>query len=355
MKILHIGKKIEKIQLGGDVVNSANQKILSEFAGGDIDYFLIPGESLKDRFFLGSTREIKKKIKEILTENKYDMIFFSVSKYGGLCRYIKRNFPSIPIVTFFHNVELHFAKEFRRVCGYRAIPRYLCMLLWERKAVNYSDKIICLNQRDSDLLNSYYGRSADQIIPVALEQNVDISNQDEAVADIDYLFIGSAFFPNISGMQWFIDNVLPSLDGELYIVGKGMKESLFTSLSDKVHVVGFAESLTDYYRRARFIISPIFSGSGMKTKTAEALSYGKNIAGTDEAFVGYDIDTNCMILCNTADEFIKALNNNDRPAYNPYARELYEKQYSLNSVRHKYFTILENLGIPPAAYVSFLK
>ena len=124
-----------------------------------------------------------------------------------------------------------------------------------------------------------------------------------------------------------------------------MDKALFTSLSEKVHIVGFTESLTEYYRRSRFIISPIFYGSGMKTKTAEALSYGKNIVGTTEAFEGYDIDDNCMTLCNTADEFIHALRNDNKSAYNPYARELYEKKYSLNSVRHKYELLLNNLGL----------
>jgi len=35
------------------------------------------------------------------------------------------------------------------------------------------------------------------------------------------------------------------------------------------------------------VILPIISGSGMKTKTAEALMYGKSIIGIKEAFEGY--------------------------------------------------------------------
>lgn len=347
MRILHIGQKVTKIQLGGDVVNSANQKILSELADEQVDYVPVPLITLKDRFLLGNKREIKDKIRKLINENNYDLIFFSNSKFGGLCKFVKKNYPSIPIVTFFHNIELHFAKEFRRVYGIRAIPRYLCMRLWEPKTVSYSDKIICLNLRDSDVLNSYYGRKADEIIPVALEQNETLKNLKDSTADIDYLFIGSAFFPNISGMQWFIDNVLPSLEGNLYIVGKGMDKSLFSSLSDKVHVIGYVESLQEYYERARYVISPIFSGGGMKTKTAEALSYGKTVVGTTEAFEGYDMDSNCMILCNTSDEFIKALKDKQRPAYNKSARELFEQRYSLDSVRHKYYHILEDVGIKP--------
>lgn len=42
----------------------------------------------------------------------------------------------------------------------------------------------------------------------------------------------------------------------------------------------------------------------MKTKTAEALMYGKTIIGTKEAFEGYVLDEKAMKLCSNAQEFI---------------------------------------------------
>ena len=40
------------------------------------------------------------------------------------------------------------------------------------------------------------------------------------------------------------------------------------------------DCLETWYEKADVVISPIFLGSGMKTKTAEALMYGKPILGT---------------------------------------------------------------------------
>ena len=40
-------------------------------------------------------------------------------------------------------------------------------------------------------------------------------------------------------------------------------------------VVGEVESLAQWYHDAYFVVAPIFDGSGMKTKVAEALMYGK--------------------------------------------------------------------------------
>ena len=41
---------------------------------------------------------------------------------------------------------------------------------------------------------------------------------------------------------------------------------------------------------AALVIAPIFDGSGMKTKVAEALMHGKHVVGTPEAFSGYAAD-----------------------------------------------------------------
>lgn len=41
----------------------------------------------------------------------------------------------------------------------------------------------------------------------------------------DYLlFVGSYFKPNVEGIIWFIDNVMPYINYSLLIIGKGMEK-----------------------------------------------------------------------------------------------------------------------------------
>jgi len=347
MRILYIGARITKIEAGGDVVNSANQRILSEISSGNMDYVDIPMISLTDKIMLGNKKHLKMEIAGLLSKNEYAFVFVSQSKYGGICKFIKRKFPRIPIMTFLHNVELHYAEEYVKIRGIRAIPFYLSVLFWERIAIKYSDRLICLNSRDSRILSEYYGRTSDAIIPVAAEDHPDSQSpeQDRSLSDIDYLFVGSAFFPNIQGIQWFIDSVMPFLKGNLYVVGKGMSRDLFSNLSDNIHIIGFAPDLRPYYDNAAVVVSPIFSGGGMKTKTAEALSFGKTIIGTAEAFEGYDIDERCMYLCTNAEQFIAKLRENLGPKFNPYSRQLYETNCSIASAKKKFETLLHKTGI----------
>ena len=84
-------------------------------------------------------------------------------------------------------------------------------------------------------------------------------------------------------------------------------------------------------------------GSGMKSKTAEALMYGKPILGTKEAFEGYDTDpAKVGALCNTATEFIETIGKIQQDydwieQHGIYARKEYKTRYdykiSLNEFR----------------------
>jgi glycosyltransferase involved in cell wall biosynthesis len=99
--------------------------------------------------------------------------------------------------------------------------------------------------------------------------------------------------------------------------------------------MGFVEDVSELYGRADCVAIPLLSGGGMKIKTAEALMHGKYIYGTNEAFVGYDIDYDSVGgLCDTAQDFINAINrqiDKDIPAFNDYSRKIYLEKYSMQS------------------------
>ena len=83
----------------------------------------------------------------------------------------------------------------------------------------------------------------------------------------------------------------------------------------------------------------------MKTKTAEALMFGKKIIGTPEAFSGYEGITNEVgRVCNSADEFIDAINNADTMVshrFDSKLRKIYENKYSYSSAKIRLERILE--------------
>ena len=138
-------------------------------------------------------------------------------------------------------------------------------------------------------------------------------------------------FPNIEGLNWFLKHVAPYIDMDIRIVGACCKNPAFHNriLPDNVYLEGYVDNIARYYINADAVIAPIFSGSGMKTKTIEAMSYGKTIFGTNEAFAGIECDYDKIGgLCNTAEEFIRCLASSISRHPNSYTLQLFRTSYT---------------------------
>lgn len=342
MNILYIGNKIDKITSGADAINQRNQ-LLFEMNNLNVDYYPLPRNlSIISKLTFGITNSYIKIIFSKLISKKYTHVFVSHSLYGRITQKIKSKFPDIVIVGFFHNIESYYAKEFRKVNGIKKIPFQILTNFWERKYSRSIDKSIVLNERDAKLLEKIYQRKPNLILPTSFKDSFIETNIINTISDkeiIDYLFVGVNFFGNIQGIQWFIDNVLPKIPGKLYIIGKGMDKVNWNNLSQRIVVKGYVEDLSYYYLRSKIVISPIFYGGGMKTKTAEALMYGKIILGTKEAFEGYEIDPKFMYQCNTAKDFINRILTNRNPIFNIDSRNHFLKNYSIEKDIHRFRAI----------------
>lgn len=277
-------------------------------------------------------------------------VFIDGSNLGEFARVVKARFPRVEVITFFHNVEARFfLGALRQSRSIRAFAVLVANYLAERKAVRYSDKLIALSQRDSLQLKALYGRFATHIVPMALQDKVP---QDSASRDGDAetgryaLFVGGVFYANQAGITWFVEDVVPRIDIKICIVGRGF-EGLRQVLErdGKVEVVGAVESLADWYRNAQFVVAPIFDGSGMKTKVAEALMFGKRVIGTPEAFSGYEgVAEKAGVVCSGADEFVAAINAFDvrgDARSDATLRAIYEAEYSQGAFRTKIARVLD--------------
>ncbi|HSF13623.1 MAG TPA: glycosyltransferase, partial [Erythrobacter sp.] len=95
---------------------------------------------------------------------------------------------------------------------------------------------------------------------------------------------------------------------------------------------GAVDDLSPWYAGAALVIAPILSGSGMKTKVAEALMHGKRVAGTSEAFVGYGAEVLAANhLCDDSAGIaaaIAAMVAQRPPAFDLALRALYERHHS---------------------------
>jgi glycosyltransferase involved in cell wall biosynthesis len=188
------------------------------------------------------------------------------------------------------------------------------------------------------------------VSPIALQDKlVSLSYRSATIPSPEKfaLFVGGDFYANRAGIIWFVEHVAPRINIRTCIVGRGLEDLKdLLELDGKVEVVGAVSSLAQWYHDSHFVIAPIFDGSGMKTKVAEALMFGKKIIGTPEAFSGYEDEVKrAGWECVTSGDFVSAIEcAQDQPlkSFDPELRALYEQKYSFTAARERLELILED-------------
>jgi hypothetical protein len=347
-RIMLATKRLQGAPVGGrELLCQLNHDVLKAICGERLVLVELPRgrvrglrqiiNSLRGHIDGVSETVIDEVIRTIRTRN-VGKVFVDGSNLGALVKSIKQECPNVEVSTFFHNVEAKFfLGSLRQAKRPRALAVLLANYLAERKSVAFSDKVICLSERDSCMLQKLYGRGATHVAPMAMKDMRPAGLAEEPVTSSERyaLFVGGGFYANRAGICWFVENVVPRIGIRISIVGRGLddlKLRLEREGGGKVTVVGAVDRLADWYRNAHFVIAPIFDGSGMKTKVAEALMFGKKIVGTPEAFSGYEnVAGRVGWVCANADEFVAAIGRAEHTIEKPFdpdLRALYEEKYS---------------------------
>lgn len=360
MDILFIRyKKSRNILEGGEQCSQKNYNVLSRIVGeGHVTTYYVHDETKKKsvadyvkglfwfpfNYYFGLT---PKRVKGIVRQAEaFDVVFIDRSVFGIIAKKLKKAGYKGRVIAFFHNIEVpYFEAKLGKKPGRGIVLR--CVDNNDRYTCQFSDKIIALNTRDDNELFRRYGRYVDALIPIAFKDKYQRDSYPAAMTAQQplCLFLGAYFPPNNEGIRWFVQHVLPQVNIQMKVVGKGMAKLKEEEPALKyIEVVSDAPDLLPFFEEADIMILPIFKGSGMKVKTCESLMYGKNILATDEAFVGYDVDYDRVGgKCNTAEDFIARLKDfeqHPRPRFNAYSRQMFLEKYTEEAVEAKFRAVL---------------
>lgn len=141
--------------------------------------------------------------------------------------------------------------------------------------------------------------------PVIPEEEIPFQGKVRAIS-----FFGSPSWPNIDGLQWFHDAVLPSL-GDLSqkcIVNGTISGSPMSIFSPRIAKGKVFSSLMSYYKTIDIAINPVLYGSGLKIKTTEAIGYGIPLVSTSTGAQGIREEAGkSFLLADTPEEFAGAI------------------------------------------------
>lgn len=354
MKCLFVGN-VYNWASGGKEVTKVNKQLLCD-SFKDVEIIEYPYDTISfchkivntlRGCVLGLTPQIEKKILKRISDIHFDYVFVNTSMHGKLVPKIKRINPTCKIITFFHDIEVCFVwSGIKNTKNIGALLTLLSTYYNEKRALKYSDITICLNEREVVSMKKMYGCKPTLVMPISLPDRYDANRLSPHINKRKIaLFVGSNFYPNYYGIKWFIENVIHHLNVDLLVVGSNFENSRKElEIYPNVKIIGTVDDIDYYYYHSDFLVSPIFSGGGMKTKTAEALMFGKYIFGTDESFMGYKLDYDKVGgLCNTAGEFIEKINRfcqSERSTYNMYARTQFLEHFEYSISLKKFKSVL---------------
>lgn len=353
-KVLVVCRAPEKNTGGYCVVNRNIEMLRSVYGKENIRIFHIPKPSVFGRIenilfneSYGLTFGLRRKLEGILAKEKFSLAFIDSSLYGQTVQRLHQL--EISTLVFYHNVENDYYRSKYQI-SHNPLDFLMSKYIRsnESKSTKYGTKLITLNQRDSKGIEREYGRKADLILPTSFPKK-EMREESFSQCEEYSLFVGSNFFANQEGISWFIREVAPHITIQVWIVGsicKFIQRKFGITLPANIKLLGIVDDLDQIYQNASCVISPIFSGSGLKTKSIEALAFGKTLLGTNEAFQGIECDPfQIGSLCNTAEEFIKELNAiNITKKVNEHALRFFENNFSHEVIFHQFNVFIRKNG-----------
>jgi len=174
------------------------------------------------------------------------------------------------------------------------------ILAWERAMIRRADRSILISEVDARHLR----RGADAKRVVVIGNGVDVSAFPFRSSGYDadqIVFFGQLrYFPNVDGVRWFVNEVLPIIAQSrpatrLLIVGAEPPASV-RRLADgeRIVVTGFVPSIIPSVQGSAVSLAPLRVGAGVQNKILESLALGTPVVATSIAAEG--LDARCLAV-----------------------------------------------------------
>lgn len=309
-------------------------------------------------------------VKKTLFENDFDFIYVDsirmmtyLNNYNGKAKIIldyddlyskryrklaRKKGLSESVLGFYNNVFLK-----KMVRYFRFLIKSILLFEAHRvrqREIYYSEKAdfhILISRKEADQLQSLTGKSVYDIpMIVPNYHNSWIKTKKNKRNNFECCFIGNMdYYPNQQSLVYIRDEILPYLEKKgikvkVNVIGKhtAINKSEF-SLS-QFHFLGFVPNLSVTASKTDFLLCPIMSGTGIKTKILDGISLGIPIITNRKGIEGLpeEVVKNIMVASRTEDylyyintlknaEVGKALSKKEFASYQKYFSEevIYKK------------------------------
>lgn len=176
----------------------------------------------------------------------------------------------------------------------------------EFRMLGLADAVIAIQQDEAAKVRAALPRS----VVVTAPHSTELAPATQPGQDDLLFFVGSNTAPNIVGLEWFYRDIWPLIRAQRPKAQLKVAGSVARGLGappDGVAILGVVDDLAPLYAEASVVISPLYTGSGLKIKLVEALAAGKAVVGTSVTAQGVEqIVADAMALADEPAEFAAA-------------------------------------------------
>lgn len=222
------------------------------------------------------------------------------------------NMPSnvpVPTILFQHNVE---AVIWERLYQQQTNPvtrkyyelQWRRMFNFERDACRRFDTVIAVSENDAAKMRADYGLSHVAAIPTAVDTDYFRPDPNLTRTPHTLVFTGSLdWTPNIDGLRWFIDLVMPIVaraipNVKLNVVGRNPRSDLVAGIKGRsgIELVGRVPDVRPHVQGAIASVVPLLVGGGTRMKIFESLALQTPVVSTTIGAEGLPLDHGKHIL-----------------------------------------------------------
>lgn len=285
-------------------------------------------------------RDLIRWLKKYTGQVRYDLVFLDHSQtfiYGKI-------FPHTSKVLMSHDVI--YQRVNRR---FGRLMTYWCTITERGMLHQPNSYIFSFSTKDQNLILNQYG--LDSYVTNGLVDDLIYSTFPIKITS-DFVFFGQwVRKDNTDGLEWFFDNVYPKIKKEykFKIIGRGLPPMIIDRIEkyENVEYLGFVDNPYQIIANARALLSPLFSGAGVKFKVLDSMACGTPVIGNEISFEGIPGEySDFMIMCNTIDDYVRSIENVNtnidlRQSFQKKFLKKYVKSQLIEFIRYKIQTICE--------------
>ncbi|WP_369047678.1 glycosyltransferase [Tenacibaculum sp. UWU-22] len=246
----------------------------------------------------------KEQFEKILEKNKYDYILISYVHFFSLIENKNLLKSAITIV----DTHDFFTSQYSDI-NYSYTGKIFST---ELKLLDKFDTIWAISIEEQFIFSQFLPHKKIALIPHGVKNN---KNKKDTHLNIDILYTASDNPHNLHSAEWFLKKVYPLLPSDIRITIVGKVNSIIPDLPN-IQKITFIDNLDKLYQQTKITICPMLSGTGLKIKVVESLSYGIPVVCNERGVDGLlsKINNGCLVT-NDAQKFTNyittLLNNQD--------------------------------------------